>query len=53
MTIDGYKWAPRNNENGLKAQVSKQPVGAAVEAYERDFQLYGKVRDFEYLTFLC
>ncbi|XP_039132391.1 zingipain-2-like [Dioscorea cayenensis subsp. rotundata] len=42
VTIDGYKWAPRNNENGLKAQVSKQPVGAAVEGYGRDFQLYGK-----------
>uniref|UniRef100_A0A1D1Y688 Cysteine proteinase RD21a n=1 Tax=Anthurium amnicola TaxID=1678845 RepID=A0A1D1Y688_9ARAE len=40
VTIDGYSWASKNNERGLKLQVSRQPVGSAIDASGPELQLY-------------
>ncbi|MQM02135.1 hypothetical protein Taro_034899, partial [Colocasia esculenta] len=40
VTIDGYAYAPRNDEWALSWLVSSQPVGACVDAHRRDFQFY-------------
>lgn len=40
VTIDGYEDVPENSENSLKKAVAHQPVSVAIEADQKEFQLY-------------
>ena len=43
VSIDKFELVPPNCEIALKKAVAKQPVGVAIEAAGRDFQLYQSV----------
>lgn len=48
VTIDGYEDVPENSEVALKKAVAHQPVSVAIEADQKEFQLYqGGVFDDE------
>ncbi|RRT39146.1 hypothetical protein B296_00017186 [Ensete ventricosum] len=43
VSIDGFEDVPTNDENALLEAVANQPVGVAIEAGSREFQLYQSI----------
>lgn len=48
VTIDDYEDVPPNDEESLKKAVFNQPVSVAIEADQREFQLYAVCSQFQF-----